>query len=253
MEKLSVVIITLNEEKNIARCIDSIQDIADEILIIDSFSTDNTEMICKEKGARFIQHKFEGYAEQKNVAMDEAKYNYVLSLDADEIPSKELLESIRKVKDNWVAEGYSMNRLTNYCGKWIHHCGWYPDRKLRLVDRRKARWEGHRIHESLNLQDESYKEEVLYGDLLHYSFYTVDEHKRQAAKFAEIGALAAFEKGKKSNFIKIIFSPLTKFIRDYFLKLGFLDGLAGFRVCWISAGSTHKKYRGIARLQKQAK
>ncbi|MFA8300088.1 MAG: glycosyltransferase family 2 protein [Hyphomicrobiales bacterium] len=253
MIKLSVVIITLNEEKNIGRCLDAIKDIADDILVVDSYSTDKTEAICKEKGARFIQHPFEGYTEQKNVALDEALYDHVLSLDADEIPSEELLESLKKVKENWDADGYSMNRLTNYCGAWIHHCSWYPDRKLRLVDRKTARWEGHRIHESLNPQKDNYNEVVLKGDLLHYSFYTVEEHHRQVEKFTDIGALADFEKGKRSNHVKMILSPVVKFIRDYFMKLGILDGIPGLRVCWISAGATRKKYVKLWKHQQDAK
>src|SRR6187551_311049 len=132
--QLSVVIITFNEERNIARCLDSVREIADDVVVVDSFSTDKTEAICREKGARFVQHKFEGHIEQKNYAVTQAKFPYILSLDADEAPDEKLIASIKKVKADWIADGYSMNRLTNYCGKWIHHCGWYPDVKLRLWD-----------------------------------------------------------------------------------------------------------------------
>src|ERR1041385_5289202 len=130
--QLSVVIITYNEEKNIVRCLDSIREIADDIVVVDSFSTDKTEMICKEKGVRFIQHKFEGHIEQKNWAITQAKFPFVLSLDADEAPDEELKKEILKVKADANYDGYKMNRLTNYCGKWIRHCGWYPDTKLRI-------------------------------------------------------------------------------------------------------------------------
>jgi len=132
--QLSVVIITFNEEKNIARCLDSVATIADDIVVVDSFSTDNTKHICEEKNIHFIEHKFDGHIEQKNWAITQAKHQYVLSLDADEALTKELQVEIIKAKNNWQYDGYSFNRLTNYCGVWIKHCGWYPDKKLRLWD-----------------------------------------------------------------------------------------------------------------------
>jgi len=141
MPKLSVVIITLNEEKNIGRCLESVKDIADEIVIVDSFSTDRTEEICLRYNARFIKHEFVGHIEQKNWAIEQASYLHVLSLDADEELSERLKKSILEVKGNWKHDGYYFNRLTNYCGKWIRHTSWYPARKLRLWDRSKGKWE----------------------------------------------------------------------------------------------------------------
>ena len=151
--KLSVVIITFNEEKNIARCLESVKDIADEIVVVDSFSKDKTEEICRGYGVKFIEHKFEGHIEQKNYASSQATYQHVLSLDADEALSDELKESIIKVKNDWNGYGYSMNRLTNYCGKWIHHCGWYPDTKIRLMDKSKGKWDGDNPHDQFIMQD----------------------------------------------------------------------------------------------------
>ena len=124
MENLSVVIITFNEERNIGRCLDSVKDIADDVVVVDSFSTDRTKEICTEKGARFVTHEFPGHIEQKNWAITQAKYSFVLSLDADEALSDDLKQSIIAVKKEKLFDAYSMNRLTNYCGKWIHHCGW---------------------------------------------------------------------------------------------------------------------------------
>ena len=146
MPDISAVIITYNEEKNLERCIESVRDIADEIVIVDSFSTDRTKEICKKYELHFIEHKFEGHIQQKNWAITQAKYPHILSLDADEVLSDRLKESIREVKENWTHDGYYFNRLTNYCGKWIRHCGWYPDRKLRLWDSRKGRWAVHTIN-----------------------------------------------------------------------------------------------------------
>ena len=134
MTKLSVVIITFNEEKNIARCLASIENIADDIVVVDSFSTDKTEQICLKFKVRFIQHKFEGHIQQKNWALQHAKYPHVLSLDADEALDEKLKSQIESIKGNWIADGYTMNRLTNYCGQWIKHCGWYPDKKLNNYD-----------------------------------------------------------------------------------------------------------------------
>ena len=137
--KISVVIITFNEEKNIGRCLESIKDIADEIVVVDSFSNDKTEEICRKYKVNFIQNKFEGHIEQKNYAATHASYQHILALDADEALSEKLKKSIIETKKNWIAEGYSFNRLSNYCGKWIKHSGWYPDTKLRLVDRTKGK------------------------------------------------------------------------------------------------------------------
>src|SRR6185312_8761206 len=178
MPKISVVIITKNEEKNIGRCIDSVKDIADDIIVIDSFSTDKTEEICKSKGARFVQHAFEGHIEQKNYATSLTEYPHVLSLDADEALDDTLKKSIAEVKENWKYDGYEMNRLTNYCGTWIKHCGWYPDRKLRLFDKTKGKWGGINPHDKFELQPNSTISR-LRGDILHYSYYTIDDHYKQ--------------------------------------------------------------------------
>src|SRR3954465_7519353 len=151
MLPLSAVIITFNEEKNIARCLDSLIGIVDDVVVIDSFSTDKTEEICKSKGVRFIQHVFEGHIQQKNWAITQAKFPHILSLDADEALDETLKQSILLLKNNWQKDGYYMNRLTNYCGKWIRHCGWYPDKKLRLWDSRKGHWTGTNPHDKYEL------------------------------------------------------------------------------------------------------
>ncbi len=253
MIQLSVVIITLNEEKNIARCLDSVKGIADEIVVVDSKSTDNTVEICKSYGARVIQHPFEGYVNQKNFANAQATNDHILSLDADEALSDELYHSIKQVKQKFDADGYTMNRLTNYAGKWIRHSGWYPDVKLRLFDRRKGEWTGLLIHEKFELYERSKVKQHLKGDLLHYSFPSVEDHKKQADKFTTLGAQADFKKGKKAPFYKIWGGPLIKFGKDYFFNLGFLDGKEGLIICWISAGATHAKYRKLRELYKQQK
>lgn len=247
--KLSVVIITFNEERNIARCLSSVLPVADEIVVLDSFSTDRTPEICAEFGVKFYQHTFDGHIEQKNRALSHAAFPYVLSLDADEALDEKLTASILHIKRNWKADAYSMNRLTNYCGKWIYHCGWYPDRKLRLWDIRKGNWGGTNPHDKVILHEADIQPVHLKGNLLHYSYYTLDDHHRQVAYFTTILAKAQYENGKRVNLFTMYASPIVKFLRDYILKLGILDGKAGFTISRISARATFIKYWKIRSLQ----
>ncbi len=249
MPNLSVVIITFNEEKNIARCIDSILPIADDVVIVDSFSTDKTKEIALSKNCRFIQHEFEGYIEQKNWAITQAKFPHILSLDADEALSNELQVAISKLKDNWDADGYYFNRLTNYCGKWIKHCGWYPDQKLRLWDSRKGKWSGTNPHDKYELQSGS-RQKHLPGDLFHYSFYSISQHILQIEKFSSIAAQEAVTKGKRIGIFSLLLKPIWKFFRSYLIKLGFLDGYYGFVICTLSAFSTFLRGLKIVELNK---
>lgn len=244
--KLSVVIITFNEEKNIERCLTSIKTIADEIVVVDSFSSDNTKELCLKYGVKFIEHKFDGHIEQKNWAISQASFPYILSLDADESLSNELIKEIQLIKNNWQFDGYSFNRLTNYCGKWIKHCGWYPDVKLRLWDSRKGSWKGTNPHDRYELNSTKIKH--INHDILHYSYYSISDHIKQVNYFTEIAAKAYFLEGKKSSWLKILFKPPIKFLRDYVLKLGFLDGVAGFTIARISAYATYLKYYKLKQL-----
>ncbi len=252
MPKISVIIITLNEEENIGRCIDSVKDVADEIVVVDSYSTDKTEEIVKKKKTKFILNKFEDYVKQHEFANKQVSYDHILTLDADEALSDELKESIINAKKYWKHDGYSMNRKTNYCGKWINHSGWYPDIKLRLYDRRKGKWTGEKIHEKFSLMEGCTKGR-LKGDILHYSFNSITQHVNQANKFTDLTAQAAYENGKKSTNFKIFFNPIVKFIRDYFINLGFLDGYYGFIICQISANATFLKYVKLKQLYKLSK
>ncbi len=250
MQKLSVVIITLNEERNIERCLASVEGVADEIVVVDSFSTDKTEEICLRYGARFIRHPFGGYIEQKNHALKQCSFDYVLSLDADEALSAELKASVLKAKETLAADGYTMNRLTSYLGKWIRHCGWYPDVKLRLFNRQKGQWGGINPHDKF-LFTEKATTVHLQGDLLHYSFHTSGDYHKQLEHFTDIAAQAYFEKGKKASWLKMVLSPLVRFIRDYIFLLGFLDGSTGLEICYLSAGATFKKYKKLRAVRKQ--
>lgn len=241
MIKLSVVIITYNEERNIERCINSVKALADDILVVDSFSTDNTCELALKNGARVIKHAFQNYVNQKNIALDAANNDWVLSLDADEVLSELLYNSIYKLKDEPIFDGYFMNRLTNHCGKWVYHCGWYPDRKLRLFNRKKARWSGNLIHEKIEMIDEC-KTGNLQGDLLHYSYYSLSQHEQQARKFASISSDALANMNVIILVFKLIFSSIISFLRIYFFRFGFLDGKAGFDIARISSAASFYKY-----------
>lgn len=248
MRKLTVTIITKNEERNIARCLESIKEVADEIVVVDSGSTDQTESICRQFNVNFVFKNWEGYAAARNYAAALATNNWVLSLDADEALSEELKKSILFQKQSGDAATCSFKRLTNYCGKWIRHCGWYPDVKVRLYDRNSLTWVGL-IHEELSPKPENIT--LLSGDLMHYSYYSISGHIQQADRFTTLSAQAAFEKGKRSNVLKIVFGPGVKFIKSYFFQLGFLDGLYGFIVCRISAQATFYKYIKLWMLQRK--
>jgi glycosyltransferase involved in cell wall biosynthesis len=240
--ELSVVIITFNEEKNIERCLKSVLAIADEIIVIDSFSTDKTKEICQNYGVKFIENKFLGHIEQKNFAITQAKHTYILSLDADECLDKDSIADILAVKRNWTHDGYFFNRLNNYCGTWIKHGGWYPDRKLRLWDSRLGSWQGKNPHDEFKMQTNA-KIKYLKSNILHYTLNTREEHIKQIEYFTTIGAKAALESGKKSNFLKMYIAAIIKFMKDYVIKMGFLDGKAGFQIAKLSAWASYLKYK----------
>jgi glycosyltransferase involved in cell wall biosynthesis len=250
MPKVSVVIITLNEEKNIRRCLESVKNIADEIVVVDSFSIDRTEEICREYGVKFIQNRFEDYVKQHSFADAQAKYDHIVCIDADEALSEELAGSIRIAKKYWNHDGYFMNRLTNYCGKWIHHSGWYPDKKLRLYDRRKGKWVGMKVHERFMLTTGATTGH-LKGDLLHYSFYTIADHLRQIDNFSSIAATSLYEQGVKFRVWKLLLKPFARFIKGYIIRGGFLDGIYGYIIAKNSSYSIFLRFVKLWHLENQ--
>lgn len=242
MVSISVVIITFNEERNLALCLTSVAGVADEIIVADSYSTDNTISIAESFNARVIQREFTGYSDQKNFATSQAVNDWILSLDADEVLSAELRDSILKIKANPALPAYRMARLTNYCGKWIKHCGWYPDRQLRLYNRTKGRWQEKKVHEYWALNDKDGQIGELKGDIMHYSFNSVEEHIKKIEKYTDLAAQAAADEGRDPGMGRVIMSPVWHFFSEYFLKLGFLDGFYGYTICRLSAYSAYKKY-----------
>lgn len=247
MTPISAVVITFNEEKKIESCINSLKKVADEIIIIDSFSTDSTKELCEHLGAKVIQHVFKGYIEQKNFALSQTTYKYNLSLDADEILSDELITSILKVKANINTDGYSMNRLNNFCGKWIYHCGWYPDKKIRLFDKTKGKWGGVNPHDKFEFIQPS-NVMHLKGDILHYTYDSINEYVEQQKHFAKISAQHMQKLSKKSGIFHVYLKPPIKFIRDYFFHFGILDGYYGFMISKIAAQAMYWKYARLRTL-----
>lgn len=250
MRLISVVIISFNEEKNIERCLKSVIGVADEIVVIDSFSKDKTKEICLSFGAKFVEHPFEGHIQQKNWAITQASHPWVLSLDADEALDDELKKSIQEAKKSGDKHGYYMNRLTNYCGHWVRFCGWYPDRKLRLWDSTKGKWTGINPHDKYEMFNGDSVTGWLKGNILHYSYYSIDDHYKQVEYFTTIASKEYFANGKKAPVYKLFLNPLAKFIDHFFLKLGFLDGISGYRISRISAYATYLKYKKLRFLWK---
>jgi glycosyltransferase involved in cell wall biosynthesis len=251
MNKISVVVITFNEEKNIGRCLDSVKSVADEIIVLDSFSTDATVYIALQKGAVIHQQSFAGYIQQKNKAIKLASNNNVLLLDADEALSDELTASIAAVKQNSDHQAFSMNRCNIYCGQPIRHGLWYPDRKLRLFDKRIGSCGGLNPHDKIILT-ENCTVQQLKGDLLHYTYQSFNEYMIRNEEVSNTAAESIFHSGKKIHWTKIFLSPAWAFINGYFLRLGFLDGSNGLVIATHTANQSYKKYYKLRQLQKTA-
>lgn len=248
MAKLSVSILTFNEERNIGRCIESVRGIADEIVVLDSFSTDRTVEICQRHGVRVVQQVFLGAIEQRDLSMRVAAHDHVLCLDADETPSAELAASILAEKSRgFPSPGYTMNRLSLLCDTWIHHGTWYPDRKLRLVKRDLATVGVINPHERLQLS-EGLRSENLRGDLLHYSILSIDEYVAKGNKYSTIAAKAMFDVGKRASLLNLLWNPFMAFMKTYVFRLGFLDGFHGYVIARQSAYQTFLKYAKLRQL-----
>lgn len=240
MPSISAVIICYNEIRCIEKCLQALKPVVDEIIICDSFSTDGTKDICLQYADVYVEQTFLGYSEQKNFANTYASKDYILSIDADEILSESLQQELIEWKNLPTKDAYSLNRLTNYCGKFVHHGGWFPDWKTRLFPTATAKWQGD-IHEKLiGLPSEGKRE--FKGFLLHYSYFSIEQHIAQANRFSTIAAQELFQRNKKVSILALILRADWKFKRDYFFRLGLLDGWRGFVIAWISAQATAWKY-----------
>ena len=250
MKGISAVIITRNEAHNIARCLISLQMLVEEVIVVDAESTDDTARIATEHGARVIVRRWTDYADQKNFANDQARGPYILSLDADEAITTELRTTLMNGTAQGLNGAYRCNRLTNYCGTWVRHGGWYPDAKVRLFPKVGTRWEGEHVHEELRLEQGT-RVHQLAGDLLHYSYPTVRSHEERINRYSDLHARKLLAAGKRPRLVKRFLSPWVKFVQGYILKLGFLDGAAGLSIARLSARAVALKYAKLQRLREQ--
>jgi glycosyltransferase involved in cell wall biosynthesis len=237
--KITATIITLNEERNIARAIESLR-CCDEILIVDSGSVDRTVELATNLGARVIEANWRGFAGQKNWAAEQAAHDWVLSLDADEALSEALEAEIWNLKKSGPRyDGYTMPRLARYLGRWIMHCGWYPDRKLRLYDRRKARWVGSFVHERVEVDG---RIGHLESNILHFTCESLSEHVKTMDRYTTLAAQEIAGHGVKVPLARMIFSPAWTFVKSYVIDRGFLDGPEGLTISYMAAFYTFLKY-----------
>ncbi len=243
--------ITYNEEKCILRCIHSVKDVADEIIVVDSFSKDNTKAICEKERVKFVEHVFEGHIEQKNFALSLAENDYVLSLDADEYLSEQLIDSIKQIKANGIQQAYSMNRVTGIGGRWIYSTDWYPDRKLRLWNKTMGKWGGYNPHDVVIL-NKGVSVSLLKGNLMHEGYENYNDLMTKANQYARIFATANQHK-KSSSVFKVLYKCIFTFIRNYFIKLGFTSGFDGLVISFTNSYYTFFKYAMLRELNKSKK
>jgi glycosyltransferase involved in cell wall biosynthesis len=251
MSKISACIISFNEEKKIEDCLKSLQPVVDEIILVDSLSTDDTLKIAEKYTDKIFHQKFLGHIEQKNLAVGKAHNDWILSLDCDERLSEELQQSILKIKDNLEqADAYRMPRKTFYIYRWLNHC-WYPDLKTRLFNRKTSHWGGTNPHDHIVTQGKNIIR--LKGDIYHYSFDSISDHLKTIDSFTEIGADELLRKNRPVT----VLSPLTHaswtFLKLYIIKRGFLDGFAGLVVSVLSYMHVFIKYSKAHIKYKQAK
>jgi glycosyltransferase involved in cell wall biosynthesis len=237
--KISATIITYNEELNLPRAIESLR-CCDEIVVVDSGSTDRTVEIALKYGARVLEANWRGYSGQKNYASSQATHDWVLSLDADEALSEDLEGEIWSLKKNGSeCDAYTFPRLAQYLGRWILHSGWYPDRKIRLFDRRKAHWEGDYVHESVVCKG---KIGHLQGNLLHYTCGSLSEHLKTMDRYTTLAAEEIVARKKPVGFRQLLFDPPWTFFKSYFFQRGFQDGIEGLAIAYMAAIYTFVKY-----------
>jgi glycosyltransferase involved in cell wall biosynthesis len=237
--KITATIITLNEERNVARAIESLR-CCDEMLIVDSGSTDRTVELAEKLGARVLEAGWLGYAAQKNRAAEYANHEWILSLDADEALSEALEAEIWNLKKSGPqSDAYTMPRLARYLGRWIYHSGWYPDRKVRLYHRDKAKWVGDFVHESVQAEG---RLGHLQSNILHFTCDSLSEHVKTMDRYTTLAAQELAARKLKVPLSRLIVDPAWTFVKTYFLQRGFLDGPEGLTIAHMAAFYTFLKY-----------
>lgn len=244
---LSVILITKNEAHNLPECLASVAGLAREIVVVDSGSTDGTVEVARAAGATIIQTTtWPGFGPQKNIALDAASSDWVLSLDADERLTEALREQIRSVVETGDFNGYEMPRLSYFCGKPVRHCGWYPDYIVRLVRRGKARFSDKLVHESLIAQGPIGR---LAEPLLHYSYRSLEDVERKIESYSEAGAKQMHARGKHASHMQALVHGGWAFLRTYLFQLGLLDGATGYRIACMNMRASYLKYAKLLALQ----
>lgn len=241
MAKLSVIVITKNEAENIRPCLESVK-WADEIIVVDSGSSDATVEICRELGAHVYEHDWPGFGMQKNRALSYATHDWVFSIDADERVTHELQSQLIKAMQDGNRDGYYVPRLSQFCGKYVRHCGWYPDYVLRLFRRTRGHFSDDMVHERVIIES---KADRLTTPLLHYSYLNKADVQRKTEQYARAGAMQMLKKGKSASMVDAPLRAGWAFIRTYFLRLGFLDGVAGINIALMNFRTTYMKYRQL--------
>lgn len=240
--EISATIITCNEQANIARAIESLR-CCDEVVVVDSGSNDRTTEIAAKLGARVVEAPWPGYAKQKNFAAAQAAHDWVLSIDADEALSEALEAEIWQIKKSGPEyDAYTMPRMAQYLGRWIMHSGWYPDRKVRLYDRRKARWTGDYVHESVEVNGTMGH---LQCNLLHYTFSSISEHLKNMDRYTTLAAQELVARGHRVRWSDLVLDPCWTFLRTYFFRAGFLDGMEGLTIAFMAAFYNFVKYAKV--------
>jgi len=246
---ISAVIITYNEEKRLEGALKSLAGLADEVIVVDSYSTDKTLDIAKKYTKRVFQREWKNFADQKNFANDKASFPWILSLDADERISPELRKEILSLKESeaeWA--GFSMPRQVYYLGKWIRHSGWYPDRKIRLFRKEEAKWEGEFIHEKLVIRGKIAR---LKGPIHHFTYRSISDHLDRINNFSKLGAQKLYAQKKKARWYHLIFFPFFRFIKFFFFRLGFLDGFAGLLISVLNSYAVFIRYGKLKEIWKK--
>lgn len=248
---ISAVIITKNEEIHIANCINSLKAIVDEVIVVDSGSDDNTVSIAENLGARVFVKDWEGYGTNKNFGADLAQYDWILSIDADEVVDDTLSQAIQS-KQLKKGELYLINNVTNYCGHWVKYTEWRPAYKYRLYEKSNTRWNQRKVHEGLEHKNEP-KLVKLPGAMLHYSYTNFDEHLQKTEQYARLSAEQWIAEKKKPGILKRIFGPSVRFIKSYIFNLGFLEGRVGYIISRTNAMQARKKIQYFDQLKKGIK
>jgi glycosyltransferase involved in cell wall biosynthesis len=250
VEPISATLITYNEERNIAEALESLS-WADEIVVVDSGSSDATLEICRQFTDKIVHRDWTGYVDQKNFAVEQASHDWIFSLDADERSSPELRTEIQQLAQKGLrTPGYKIPRVAFFMGRWIRHGDWYPDYQLRLFDRRCGKWQGGRVHESVKTRE---KPEFLQGEIYHFTYRNLSDYLRRLETYSNLAAFDCQQQGKSPTPRTLVGNPMAAFIKAYLLKRGFLDGMPGFVIAFMSAVSVFFKYAKLYELRLRAR